>query len=75
MKCSNCGSEERLVRHGIIRRDDGEYQLCSEDADVPSKQIVWVPESLAARQARTLQNYHEFQNELKHYFGAGQETK
>lgn len=59
--------EERMIRHGLIRGKGGELQLCSDLADIPGMELVWVPESLAAKQARTLHNYHEFQAELATY--------
>ena len=59
-------SEERMVRHGVIRRQGAQYELCSADADV-TKEIVWVPESLAAQQAEVLSAYRLFQAELWRY--------
>lgn len=57
-------SEERVVKHGLIRHGNGEYQLCAASAEIPGKQLVWVLESIAKKQGRVLNDYHDFQDYL-----------
>ncbi len=67
-------AEERMVQHGLIRKLRARLELVSAEADIPGKEIVWVPESLAARQAKILGAADRFQEELYTYVGASPTT-